>query len=94
MTSFCSQRDANALGWKDFHIESGTPAIQMHIGECLPAEIHGTGSAVENEEQQSPHAATNAQAGAGTAQTPSESPALSGLHGSSLLPGVTRQILF
>lgn len=69
MTSFCSHKDANVLGWRDSHIDSGLPAILTPMGKPLPAEIHGMGSAVENEEQPSPRAAANARAAAGTAQT-------------------------
>lgn len=54
------------LGWKD---TQGTPAIQMHIGQSLPAEIHGMGSGMENKEQQWPCAAADTRARAGTPQT-------------------------
>lgn len=54
------------LGWKD---TQATPAIQMHIGQCLPAEIHGLGSGMENKEQQWPCAPADTAARAGTPQT-------------------------
>lgn len=50
------------LGWKD---TQGTPAI----GQCLPAEIHGMRSGMENKEQQWPCTATDTRARAGTPQT-------------------------
>lgn len=39
MTSFCSHKDANVLGWKDSHTESSIPNIQMHPPNLLSINL-------------------------------------------------------